>query len=238
MAFAKKDSSSNTPDPGLGASSIQVMFRDWIGPWISLGYLEERAPLVKDTRDRIAAKVTNDYGKSVDLIKKEVGSIMTDRGVIGNQRDSLVIHEAMDQLQVNVPLTYQLPDLSKAIQQAVGFQQTFLAAQTTGFALPAANAFDVITDASTKSDARVNDLRQQVKTAGDTVTTMQATIATLNGQVKAAQAAISPLSSKVDTVSTQVQRLNDLDPKDIKDRLAEVQGLRVSVNNLNAVIKR
>lgn len=32
--FAKDDAQSNTPDAGKGVSSIQINFKDWVGPWI------------------------------------------------------------------------------------------------------------------------------------------------------------------------------------------------------------
>lgn len=45
--FAKDDSNPQTPDFGKGVSSIQINFRDWVGPWIrdfepDLPYLEDK----------------------------------------------------------------------------------------------------------------------------------------------------------------------------------------------------
>ncbi|HEX6558413.1 MAG TPA: hypothetical protein VF021_03105, partial [Longimicrobiales bacterium] len=39
LAFGKADSDPRTPDAARGANSIQLNFRDWIGPWIIVDYL-------------------------------------------------------------------------------------------------------------------------------------------------------------------------------------------------------
>lgn len=53
LASVKDDSDPRTPDQSRGLTSIQVTFRDWIGPWIILDYVTEIGPLVQDFRNRL-----------------------------------------------------------------------------------------------------------------------------------------------------------------------------------------
>ena len=96
MAFAKSDSDPRTPDQSRGVSSIQITFRDWIGPWVMLDFFKETHMLVENTRKQLNPKVTDKYLESVGFLKDEVENRTRDKGVVGKLREYKVCSAAME----------------------------------------------------------------------------------------------------------------------------------------------
>ncbi|HEY9621998.1 MAG TPA: hypothetical protein V6C78_16705 [Crinalium sp.] len=197
MAFAKSDSDPTTADQSSGVCSLQVTFRDWISPWIVLDYIDDVAVgnLADRFVDQFQPKITKDYRKSVDLIRKEVGDLVRDRGLIGKLQYYQGINKAMD--RVTSDQTF-LSTLTESVQNAVNIQQTLEATQaatlgTFGDAI----AFNVFTDAAVRADTnvagvnadiaglqqQVGQVQQKVLTYDNQFTTLQASLSTLNGFV-------------------------------------------------------
>ena len=131
IALAKNDSNPLTPDAARGVSSLQVTFRDWIGPWLLLDYVHplETIKLVPNVTAQLIPKITGDIVQSTILLKDGVKDIIRTEGLVGKLRDFQVVNEALDQL--NVP---QHPDVvpvaTKSVKQAVTMQQSLETAQT------------------------------------------------------------------------------------------------------------
>ena len=153
MAFARRDSEPVTPDQSRGVSSIQVTFRDWIFPWILTDYFVETGPLVEDFRDRLGPKIVDNLDESVFNLKAEVSDFVLDKGLLGRQRNYLVIQDALDTVTTPQPLTYDLNKLTGPMQDAVGVQQTLESAQgvASGFA-DRVVAFGLLTDTAVRAD--------------------------------------------------------------------------------------
>lgn len=153
MAFARRDSDPVTPDQSRGVSSIQVTFRDWIFPWIITDYFVERGPLVDDFRDRLGPKIIDNLDESVFNVKTEVSEFVRDKGLIGRQRNYLVIQDALDTVNPPDPVTYDLNTLTRPMQDAIAVQRTL--ESTPGVASGFAGqevAFGLLTDTAVRAD--------------------------------------------------------------------------------------
>ena len=153
MAFARRDSDPVTPDQSRGVSSIQVTFRDWIFPWIITDYFVETGPLVQDFRDRLGPKIIDDLDESVFNFKSEVSEFVLDKGLLGRQRNYLVVQDALDTVTTPQPVTYDLNKLTRPMQDAIGVQRTLESAQgvASGFAGREV-AFGLLTDTAVRAD--------------------------------------------------------------------------------------
>ncbi|GAK58623.1 hypothetical protein U27_05597 [Candidatus Vecturithrix granuli] len=253
MAFAKRDSDPRTPDQSRGISSIQITFRDWIFPWITLDYMEETASLVKNISDRFAPKVTKNFSESVTFIKSEVNDIVRDKGLIGKQRDYKVINAALDQLNVPQPPEF-LNKLTKSIKNAVNIQQTLEIGQTTAFGAPGREvAFEVFTDTTVQADNNVAAVKSELIVLQQKMSEVEGTFGNINNKVSNLESNINNKVSKLEssvgslggrldvtlaeggefqriradlsTVSRQVEILQGLDPSIVKTKLIEIDGL-------------
>ena len=125
LAFARTDADPLTPDPARGIASIQLLFRDWIEAVIPVYTSElEIKKDIRDYRERIGLRFTEEYFSSYRNVTKEIEDIVKDdRGLLGRVRDYQVVHEALDGIA---------PDKDQAIvdrvrttvQRAVALQQT------------------------------------------------------------------------------------------------------------------
>jgi hypothetical protein len=161
MAFARRDSDPVTPDQSRGVSSIQVTFRDWIFPWIITDYFVETSPLVADFRDRLGPKIVDNLDESVFNFKAEVSDFVLDKGLLGRQRNYLVIQDALDTVVTPQPVTYDLNKLTGPMQDAVAVQRTLESAQgvASGFA-DRVVAFGLLTDTAVRADQAAESGKQ------------------------------------------------------------------------------
>ncbi len=155
MAFAKHDGNPSTPDASLGVSTIQVTFRDWISPWITLDYLQELPQLGNLYLERLKPKIDHDLLGSMGRIKDVVGDIIQNKGLVAKQRDYLALYDAAG--RVSAPNSSFTPEVAKAVQNAVAIQQTleYSQAATLGISEPA-TAFHVFANTATQSDIQVD----------------------------------------------------------------------------------
>jgi hypothetical protein len=161
MAFARRDSDPVTPDQSRGVSSIQVTFRDWIFPWIITDYFVETGPLVEDFRERLGSKITADLDESVLNVKAEVSEFVLDKGLIGRQRNYLVIQDALDTVTTPQPVDFDLNKLSKPMQQAISVQRTLESAGGVAAGLADQEvAFGLLTDTAVRADQAVDTGKQ------------------------------------------------------------------------------
>jgi hypothetical protein len=235
LAFLKADADPRTPDQSRGVSSIQVTFRDWISPWITLDYLPKLDLRVTDIRGRLGTKVTGDYRESVDLIIEDVKVILAGRGLIGKQREYNAIKSALDALAVTNPPDF-LPVLTKTVQSAISVQQTqdYMQAATIGGVEDEA-AFEILTEAIVRSDIGNDIVRGELtgvignidKFTADLVG-VQAAVNSFDGRLDATLAEGGELQrfrSDLEFVTQQVNVLQNLDVQDVQTKMVEVVGL-------------
>ncbi|MBE9139545.1 hypothetical protein IQ254_20485 [Nodosilinea sp. LEGE 07088] len=240
MAFVKPDSDPTTADASLGVSSLQVTFRDWIGPWI-VDYINP--PVVELPvdlyRDRLRPRITPRYAESTELLKTEVADIVRDKGLLGKQRDYRVLNEALNQLNPEVAPPF-LNVLTESMRDAIGIQQALGASQTKAIGITTQEVgFKVFSDAALRADTNTaaaqetlaanlqTQVNQSLDQARQTLQQEQqafrASIESENGVVqRAIRQQISPLQD-------QVSVLRNLDPAVVNRQLQDVAALRTQV---------
>lgn len=241
IALAKNDSNPLTPDAARGVSSLQVTFRDWIGPWLLLDYVHplETIKLVPNVAAQLIPKITGDIVQSTILLKDGVKDVVRTDGLVGKLRDYQVVSEALDQL--NVP---QHPDVvpvvTKAVKQAVTMQQSLETAHTATIGLGENTALDAFAETSVKADSNIAAVKSQVTTLQQTVGkvdkqlgTVQEKVGSLDGKVTTTLGStIQKLDSELKTVNGKVEVLKDLDPTNVRSKLIEIEGLHNRISKL------
>jgi predicted nuclease with TOPRIM domain len=214
MAFARRDSDPITPDQSRGVSSIQVTFRDWIFPWILTDYFVETGPLVQDFRDHLGPKIVDNLDESVFNIKAEVSDFVLNKGLLGRQRNYLVIQDALDTVTTPQPVAYDLNKLTGPMQDAVGIQRTLESAQgvASGFA-DRELAFGLLTDTAVRADQAAESGKQLtdhvdeqlVQAKDDLLFQVQQEQASFSDELLRVGGPIQEVRERLQTVSGEVQ---------------------------------
>jgi hypothetical protein len=241
IALAKNDSDPLTPDAARGVSSLQVTFRDWIGPWILLDYVNplETIKLVPNVTAQLIPKITGDIVQSTILLKDGVKDVVRTDGLVGKLRDYQVVSEALDQLSVP-----QFPDIvpvaTKAVKQGVTIQQSLETAHTATIGLGGSPALDAFAETSVKADSNLAAVKSQVTTLQQTVGkvdkqlgSVQEKVGSLDGKVTTTLGTtIQKLDSELKTVNGKVEVLRDLDPTNVRSKLIEIEGISNRLSRL------
>lgn len=239
MAFAKTDSDPLTPDHSRGVNSIQITFRDWIGPWIFVDYFDRNRldVLVPGIREQIAPNIRDNLKLSVDLLKQDVINLVRNKGVLGKLQQYEVINRAIG--QINVEQAF-LPQLVDSVQKAIGLQQTLENFQAAPVGLIGAGtqdvAFDVFTDAATRADANVAGVTGEIENLKGQVGQFAGQFAQFDGRISALQGTVTNLG--VDQLKTDVSKLrNDILGLGAESILSQVNVLKQSVVEIDTRTK-
>jgi hypothetical protein len=246
LAFAKSDADPTSADRRRGADSILVSFRDWITPWINLGYLADEtiSPLVQQYQSTLGSKIVagRSYADAARTLQQTVTEAVADTGLIGSMRKYRAMDQALNQVTVSNPPSY-MPDLTGALQQAVRMQHTLERSQAGAVGVPDEKiAFQALTDATTRADVNVSNvttqlgaLQAQVQQANQTVTSVNSTISGLQTSVSAVNGRLDGITSEggaltgiradLNTVKGQIVGFQQLNPSDVTVRLSQVTGL-------------
>lgn len=237
MAFVKPDADPTTADASLGVSSLQITFRDWIGPWI-VDFINP--PVVElpvgSYRDRLRPKITGRYLESTGLIKDEIADIVRGKGLLGKQRDYRTLTEALNQLD---PVTAPpfLNTLTESMQDAIGIQQALGATQTKALGLATQEVgFKVFSDAALRADTNTAAAQETLAATVQTQVTQSIAQArqTLQQEQQAFRAAIEAdngvvqraIRQQIAPLQDQVAVLRNLDPAVVNRQLQDVAALK------------
>jgi hypothetical protein len=220
VAFAKPDNDPRTPDPSLGASSIQITFRDWIGPWITLDYLRDIPLLVDNYRDRFRGRINNSFTDTAGRLKAEVGNIVRDKGLIAKQKDYQAIFSAMERLDLPNPPPF-LQQLTQNVRSGVLLQQSVELGQNGAIGVGGQPvAFEAFADTGVLADSRATQVEKQLTdlVARQTDQTRQQVLTQVdqrqanfrtellaeNGLLRGVQQEMTSLRTRVADVNTQL----------------------------------
>jgi hypothetical protein len=246
MAVARADSDPTTPDQARGAGSIRVSFRDWVGPWLLLHYLDPvvLAPAVADFRVKLQPHFTGDYFDSVSRLRTEIGTLVhPTSGLVGRIRDLQAAHGALD----GVSVTQSAELVSKVrgtVQTALIFQQSMEPVQAGTFSAGDGNvAVDALTDSAVRAATDVQALKSQVggletkvDRASNRVDSAHQRLATLDGRVNETSSTVASISNSVTTVHEQVNKVAELYPDSVKQKFIELHGALGEVQQIKKVL--
>ncbi len=123
LAFVKPDADPVSPDGAAAAASIQVSFRDWVGPWIVIDFLPDLTARVTDLKATFTGRIGASFDNSLMSILGDIDNATRNRGVLGRQRELAAAERAIGQVVVTNPPAF-FNDLIGAVAGGIGLQQT------------------------------------------------------------------------------------------------------------------
>jgi hypothetical protein len=214
LAFAKADADPRTADPNLGSCSIQVTYRDWIGPWIHLDFFHDVGPLVADYRDVFRGLVRHDFAETLGRFQDQVQTVLVGKGVLGKQKHTAAIIRAVDQMDVVNPPPF-LGNVSHLVRSGLTLQQATEFGQSAAIGVgDRPITFQAFTEATARADARTAEVAAMVtkyvdeelgRTQGELVLEVQRQQATFKDELLAESGTIQQVSREVRAVAGQVQ---------------------------------
>ena len=253
LAFVQGDNEPGTAEPNQGASSIQVRFRDWIGPWFHLDYVREIGPIKEAVKERFRPKIDRNAAATAERIKLDIKESVRGKGLLGRQREFLAITQGLDEVSVADPPPF-LPALTATLKNAVGVQQAFEQGAVAGAAGGGEVTFEAIADAGTRGEVSRGELRRELtaelrqevtRVTQEVETNVSRSLLADNGPLLREDSPLLREDSPVRKILTQQitplrQRLNaiqQVDPEAIARR-GEVGVIDTRLKNIEAVIQR
>ncbi len=241
-AFAKADSDPRTPDHSRGVNSIQVTFRDWISPWVVLDIIDESEidKFIPGYKAEILPTIKDDYLTTVKLMKKKIDDLVRDEGLIGKLQGYRAISKTLG--QVDGPQAF-LPQLTDAMQKAIGIQQTLETAQVGAIGLSGQQvAFDVFSDAATRADTGVAGVAGDIAGLQQQVAQTGSHIAQIDGQIGALTTQIGNVDSQakgsIQTLTNQLQIFQTATQKDIGELTSKTVAFDKSLGDIGVAVGR
>jgi hypothetical protein len=220
LAFVKPDAEPATPDGAAAAASIQVSFRDWIGPWIVLDFLGNLGTRVNDLKSGFTGRIGSKYDSSLNGILSDIDNATRDRGVLGRKRELAAAERAIAQVNVVNPPSF-FADLVDTVSKGIGLQQTLLFPEVTNLTGTVPNqAAKALAGTSGKA---ITEAARVATELGDLITReLSNTRKSLEESVKTSQAEFAAELLRDDGPILNVQ-------KQLSDFRAEVTGVQTAL---------
>lgn len=240
MAFAKPDADPTTPDPSLGVSSLQINYRDWIGPWI-VDFI--RPPLevlpLNPYIERFTPIIDRDFRRSTERVKTEIATLVENKGLLGKQREYRIVDEALKRVQPTTPVPF-LNTLTESMHNAIGIQQTLGRAEAKNLALTTQDVgFKVFSETALQAETNTAAIRTELAETVQTQVSQGLTQArqTLEQQQQVFRASIEAengvvqraIRQQISPLQDQVSVLRNLDPTVVNRQLQDVAALKTQV---------
>ncbi|MGG6242089.1 hypothetical protein ACQ4N7_26015 [Nodosilinea sp. AN01ver1] len=240
MAFVKPDADPTTPDPSLGVSSIQIDYRDWIGPWI-VDFIQpplEVLPL-NPYIERFNPMIDRDFRRSTERLKDEITTLVENKGLLGKQREYRIVDEALRRVQPATPVPF-LNTLTEGLHNAIGIQQTLGRAEAKTLSLTTQEVgFKVFSETALQTETNTAALRTELTETVQTQVNQGITQArqTLQQEQQAFRTSIEAengvvqraIRQQISPLQDQVSVLRNLDPAVVNRQLQDVAALKTQV---------
>ncbi len=161
LAFVKADNDPTTADHCMATSSIDITFRDWVGPFVELDYLSNIDDQVGVIRDRLIAGVDPSLPVTIDRFKDHIKRFATGKGWLGRLRNLRAVNTVLDQFQVDNPPPH-LSVVTQSLRDAVSLQQTLDSIQLTTADPTREVALDTFTNSQVRADQDTAVIRDQI----------------------------------------------------------------------------
>jgi hypothetical protein len=240
LAFGKADSDPRTPDAARGANSIQLNFRDWIGPWILVDYLPGFTQDIPNLINVLTPAISLDFTQSANQITNVVQNRVQNLGLLGKTRQYEAFRGAFDALNTSQPVAF-MPQLRESMKAAVSLQQNF---QQSQVATPGGGgeeiALQAFSNTAVRANSEVSGIGSQVQqvvqqvaqvqtTFQQQVQTLQQSVTAIGGRMDATLAEggqLQQIRSTLNVVNDQVQALRSLgDPSTVTERINFIASL-------------
>ena len=230
MAFVKGDSNPLTAEPALGTAAIQVTFRDWIHPWIILGYMPAYTLLVDEYTTMMQAAYADTYAQTTSNMKEHIFDTVKDKGWIGMQRDLLAFEEALSRVPSGDSPGF-IQDVARHVKDSIRVQKEINLIQGSSL-----ETFSTLTEIDARNIGRMEDIKHE--TAGVVEQEMQRAKADIINDVRqqqqefrdeifsdASPVSLPALHRRIQALDTEVSGLVSLDPESVTAKLDKVAGI-------------
>ncbi len=230
MALVKGDNNPVTAEPSLGTAAIQITFRDWIYPWIILGYMPAYTGLVDEYTEIMQAAFTETYSQTSSNMKARVYDTVKDKGWIGMQRDLNAFEEALSRVSAGDSHA-SMQNVAKHVKESIRVQKEINMSHGSSL-----ETFSILTDIDARNTGRMEDIRNE--TTGVVEQEMQKAKAEIINDVKSQQqefrdeifsetapVSLPALQRRIQALDTEVSGLVSLDPEAVTANLDKVSGI-------------
>jgi len=234
--FAKDDSNPETPDSGKGVGSIQINFRDWVGPWIGAYRPDEpldKGPWITDIPEiledpRYRPEILIDYidenTKGLGLLGKHkvlesIGAIVAQGGGPAiNPAAEPVVSVVADAVKTQKNMDFvSYGDSGLTGRGLVAIAQTLNHAATTGLVKTQVNSVE---SQISEIDTRANDL--------------ETNYSVLNTRVNESTAQGENLMLSLGSIENKVGNISIVDADSVR---STVSAIRADIASLRSNIK-
>lgn len=223
IALAKPDANPTTADGARGAASIQVNFRDWLGPWVD-DYVADD----KELRDDLA----KDYDvvihgtNPLQKLREKVNPELDKRGLVGRKKYLAVAEKAMD--GVNVGNDVKLQQVKDQATKGIGAQRaTEIYASSQGGAV-----LDAHLEQGTALEVVAGNVAEVGKEV-DKTRALQQNVNVLEGRMQASERVGQQIQSGLTFINDNVRAINPLDGDSLKGSVnkisAEIAALKAAL---------
>ncbi len=239
VALVKDDSNPTTPDAGKGSASIQVQFRDWLGPWIN-GYINTFDVFVPGLIGAIGSQVgSGSFGMDLGLIQNVIEADISALGVIGRQRYYNAAIEAMDRISITTPPPY-MSDLRQTVKQAVTVQQTQEAPALAlkGNLLSRTPALAAISGMSRHAASAKDSADATLGTVGllqASSTDLHKRILALDNDLQSSRQMSNVINNELTSIGQNVLKINTLDQKSVE---GQINMITAQIGQINETLRR
>jgi hypothetical protein len=253
LAFVKSDNDPTTADHCMGGSSIDIRFRDWVGPFVELDYLPATADQVAPIRERLRAGVDPSLPITLARFKGHIKTFSRGKGWLGRLRNLRAVHTALEELQVENPPEH-LAVVTQSLRDAVQMQQTLDSIQLTTDEADREVALDAFTNSQVRADqdtaairGEMVGVRQQMEGVNEEfagIRKLQLEVREFDVRPQLAQIRkdLDVAENEIKGLSSSVVKLETTDVRGLKDRVATLdlgfKNLDKGFGNINNAVAR
>lgn len=249
IALVKEDADPTSADTSHGTSSIQINFRDWVGPWVK-DYFDILPEEVEVFKPKFEPKIKfDDYKGTLDLFQGEMDNLIRSGGLIERQKNIKIAMEAIDQIGVTDPPPFmqELKDTSKnslLMQQTMDILEAgvpeFASGPDKGVVMKAfvgqAKGAAGIEDKVASVNTKVSVVEQGVSSANEKIGSVENNIVNLNSRMNNTETTSLNIHSSLSNITNKMDGIEDLDQTAVKGRLQEISSalgvIKLDIENL------
>lgn len=215
IALAKPDADPTTPDGARAAASLQVTFRDWLGPWL-VDYIDDIGSL----QAQLVLEYTGLFQQAnvADLIASRVNGALGTRGLIGRKKYLGAASKAMDLINPGSDPGKQATH--SHVGQGIAAQRSseIYAGSAAGTGAPLLTAQLGLGKTTEQVAAEVKEVSAGLERARG----LEVSVGVLEGRLQSAEQAGLMIQSSLTLINDNVRAINPLDADSLKSSVNKI----------------
>lgn len=223
--FAKDDSDPHTPDFGKGVSSIQINFRDWIGPWI--GHYSPETPYLEGPWIMEIPHILLDEAYRPEVLVDYFDEHTAGLGLLGKHKMLESVAAAIGQVG-DAPVNHGAGPLVNVIGGAVKAQKN-MDFVSHGDASAGGRGLVAMTQAVQQAagtgavQGQVASMESRVATIDDKASSLETSYDSLNNRVNETTAQGENLMLALGSIDNKVGNINVVDTDSVRGSVSAIK---------------